>query len=151
MFKPKVYLDSSVPSAYYDDRAPERQELTKRFWEGRLPELEPVISTVVEDEIRNTPDAEKRAKLEALVRDFDVLELDQEADDLAQQYIEKGIFSRDDQADADHVAIAVVNGVGYLGSWNFGHLVRVRTRREVNLVNALRGYNPIEIVAPPEL
>lgn len=36
-------------------------------------------------------------------------------------------------------------------SSNFRHLVRVQTRREVNLVNALRGYQPIEIAAPPEL
>ena len=54
-------------------------------------------------------------------------------------------------SDANHVAIAVVHGIGYLASWNFRHLVKVNTRREVNLVNALEGYNPIEIVAPPEL
>jgi len=36
-------------------------------------------------------------------------------------------------------------------SWNFHHLVKLRTRREVNLVNALKGYTPIEILAPPEL
>ena len=41
--------------------------------------------------------------------------------------------------------------VAYLVSWNFSHLVKVQTRREVNLVNALEGYDPIEIVAPPEL
>ena len=38
-----------------------------------------------------------------------------------------------------------------LWRWNFSHLVKVRTRREVNLVNALEGYGPVEIVAPPEL
>ena len=27
----------------------------------------------------------------------------------------------------------------------------VNTRREVNLVNALKGYSPIEIIAPPEI
>ena len=54
-------------------------------------------------------------------------------------------------ADAQHVAIAVVNGVDYLCSWNFTHLVKVSTRREVNLVNSLMGYGQVEIIAPPEL
>jgi len=43
MLGPRVYLDTSVPSAYWDDRAPERQELTKRFWSERLPDFDPVI------------------------------------------------------------------------------------------------------------
>lgn len=54
-------------------------------------------------------------------------------------------------ADANHVAVAVTHGVGFLASWNFKHLVKVKTRREVNLVNSLNGYGVIEIVAPPEL
>jgi len=52
---------------------------------------------------------------------------------------------------ANHVAIAVTNGIGYFCSWNFTHLVKVNTRREVNLINALKGYGQIEIIAPPEL
>jgi len=50
-----------------------------------------------------------------------------------------------------HVAIASVHRIPYLASWNFRHLVRVQTRREVSLLNTLRGYDSIEIVAPPEL
>jgi hypothetical protein len=85
------------------------------------------------------------------VDDLDVLDFDEEANDLALEYVRRGVFSEDERTDARHVAIAVVNGIAFLASWNFGHLVRVSTRREVNLVNALRGYGPIEIVAPPEL
>ena len=53
--------------------------------------------------------------------------------------------------DANHVAVAVANGIGYFCSWNFKHLVKVNIRREVNLINAMTGYGPIEIIAPPEL
>ena len=35
--------------------------------------------------------------------------------------------------------------------WNFKHIVKVSTRRAVNLFNTLMGYEVIEIVAPPEL
>lgn len=50
-----------------------------------------------------------------------------------------------------HVAIAVTNNIGYFCSWNFRHMVKVKTRREVNRINELRGYGTIEIIAPPEL
>ncbi|MYK40992.1 MAG: type II toxin-antitoxin system VapC family toxin [Gemmatimonadetes bacterium] len=147
----RVYLDTTVPSAYYDDRAPDRQRLTQEFWQGRCLEMDAVISTITLLEIRNTPNEDKRQKMENLVQNLTVLNFSNEADNLAQEYVRRGIFPGKFASDANHVAIAVVHGIGYLASWNFRHLVRVNTRREVNLVNALEGYNPIEIVAPPEL
>jgi len=151
MIKAKVYLDTTVPSAYYDERASDRQRLTRQFWTERLPDFEAVISTIVLLEIRDTPEAEKRVNLEQLVNGLTVLAFNEEADILAQAYVSSGIFPEKYTSDANHVAIAVVNGVQYFASWNFRHLVKVSTRREVNLVNALKGYGPIEIVAPPEL
>lgn len=151
MVKAKLYLDTSVPSAYFDSRAPDRQRLTHEFWSHRLSEFDAVISTVVLKEVRDMPDSKRRQEIENLVRPLEVLPVSEEAVSLAQGYVQHGIFPETYESDALHVAIAVVNGIGYLASWNFKHLVRVRTRREVNLVNALRGYQPIEIVAPPEL
>jgi hypothetical protein len=36
-------------------------------------------------------------------------------------------------------------------SWNFEHLVKVKTRKTVNLINILEGYKEIEIISPQEL
>jgi len=151
MIRQKVYLDTTVPSAYFDDRAPDRQKLTRDFWHERLLGFIPVISTIVQIEINDTPNLEKRANMGNLVREFDILKPNDESDKLAQEYVGRGIFSEKFSSDANHVAIAVVNGVDFLASWNFKHLVKVNTRREVNLINALRGYGQIEIIAPPEL
>ena len=129
----RVYLDTTVPSAYYDDRAPDRQRLTQEFWQGRRLEMDAVISTITLLEIRNTPNEDKRQKMEALVRNLTVLSFSNEADNLAQEYVRRGVFPKKYTSDANHVAIAVVHGIGYLASWNFRHLVRVNTRREVNL------------------
>jgi hypothetical protein len=49
------------------------------------------------------------------------------------------------------MAIASVNQVSILLSWNFTHLVKVKTRRSVALVNTEQNYLPVEIIAPPEL
>ena len=69
----RVYLDTTVPSAYIDARAPDRQRLTEEFWLERLPTYEPLISALVIAEVRDTPDAAKCRRLEALVQSFTVL------------------------------------------------------------------------------
>ncbi len=72
-----------------------------------------------------------------------------EADGLAQESVPRGVFPAKYTSDANHLASAVVQGVSYFISWNFKHLVKVSTRRQVNLVNALQEYGLIEIIAPP--
>ena len=134
-----VYLDSTIPSAYFDSRTPERQGQTLQFWHERLPDFEVVISSVVLLEIRATPDEERRWQLENLVKDCKVLVFDEEADALAQEYVGREVFPQKYVDDGNHVAVAVTNGIGYFCSWNFTHLVNVNIRREVNLINALKG------------
>jgi hypothetical protein len=49
------------------------------------------------------------------------------------------------------VAIASYYKAPYLVSWNFTHLVKVKTRRMVNSINTLEGFGVIEIISPQEL
>lgn len=151
MKKLKVYLDTTVPSAYFDARAPDRERLTRTFWLDRLPNFDPVISNIVLSEIHDTPNEEKREKMEQLVKGIEMVILNEEADILANEYVRRDIIPEKYSADAVHIAISVVNGVRYLVSWNFKHIVKISTRREVNLINALLGYEGIELLAPPEL
>ena len=67
MKKQKVYLDTTVPSAFFDARAPDRAQLTKTFWLDRLPDFDPVISKIVLSEIHDTPNEEKREKSRRVV------------------------------------------------------------------------------------
>ena len=53
--------------------------------------------------------------------------------------------------DAIHIAIATVNSIDVLVSWNFKHIVKLKTKREINAANTLLGYNIIEIVEPAML
>jgi predicted nucleic acid-binding protein len=147
----RLYLDTTVPSAHIDARAPDRQRLTQEFWQDRLPSYEPVISALVIGEIRDTPDAERRGRLEALVAPFLSLPVTLEAEGLADQYVVRGSVREKFRDDALHVAIAVTHQIGLFASWNFKHLVKLQVRREINLINAILGYGPIEIVSPPEL
>jgi hypothetical protein len=147
----RLYLDTTVPSAFLDARAPDRQRLTREFWRERLPSFEPVISVLVLAEIRDTPDADHRRAMELLIESFAVLPITTEAERLADEYVVRGAIPDKFRDDARHLAIAVTHQVGLLASWNFKHLVKLQVRRQINLINAILGHGPIEIVSPPEL
>ena len=147
----RLYLDTTVPSAYIDARAPDRQRLTEEFWHDRLPSYEPMISALVIAEIRDTPDSDKRRRLEALVQSFAVLPVTAEAEDLADEYVDRGVVRAKFRDDALHVALAVTQQIPLLASWNFKHLVKLQVRRQINLINAMLGFGQIDIVSPAEL
>lgn len=146
-----VYLDTSVISAYFDERAPDRCNLTRRFWAERLPEFSPLISDLVLAEIRETRDEQRRKEMLRLAEPMAVAPRTEDAAKLAAEYVRRGVVSPADFNDALHLALATTNGIGFLLSWNFRHMVKLSTRREVNLLNSLLHYGPLEILAPPEL
>ena len=147
--RPKVYLDTSVISALFDLRTPERMALTKLAWD-KLKDYAVFISDTVVDELKNTT-LPLRDKMLSTVSSFTVLRASNAVKSLAKMYIEQCIFSEKYFDDALHVAVASVNQIGILLSWNFTHLVKIKTRRMVALVNTGQNYLPVEIIAPPEL
>ena len=140
MQKSIIYLDTTVPSAYFDNRAPDRMNLTREFWKKRLQNFDCVISNIVISEIKDIPIESKRNKMENLVKKFKKLNYNEEAEILTQEYIKRGVFPEKYISDARHVALAVINRINYFLSWNYKHIVKIKTRREVNLINSLMGY-----------
>ena len=53
--------------------------------------------------------------------------------------------------DAPHIAIAVVNGIEYLVTWNFKHIANATMRSKIERVCAREGYVPSTICSPEEL
>lgn len=151
MKKETVYLDTSVLSAYYDERVKERQKATIRFWEEVLPNCQVYISEITIEELENTKDKILKRNLRKLVEDFEMLKINPKIRDLARVYVEHKVFPERYIDDALHVATASFYEISYLVSWNFEHLVKVKTRRLVKLVNILKGLKEIEIVSPQEL
>ncbi|NOZ68063.1 MAG: type II toxin-antitoxin system VapC family toxin, partial [Deferribacteres bacterium] len=136
---------------YYDERAKERKHETIKFWKNVLPEYKVYVSEITIRELENTKNEALRRKFRHLIENFKVLKPVKKIGDLAEAYIDKGVFSEKYIDDALHVATASYYGISYLVSWNFEHLVKVKTRRSVNLVNMLEGYREVEIVSPQEL
>ena len=53
--------------------------------------------------------------------------------------------------DCQHIGVAVVNGCDCIISWNFKHIVNIKTIRGVRAITNLQGYRAIEIWSPSVL
>ncbi|MCL1931475.1 MAG: hypothetical protein FWF55_06635 [Treponema sp.] len=147
--KTNIYLDTTVISALFDKRTPERMTQTQQFWE-HINDYNVFISELVVDEIKGASQPLQDIMLEK-VSNFTSLSVTDEVQYLAEVYIKNEIFPDKYLDDALHTALASTNQIGILLSWNFTHLVKVKTRRMVALINAIHHYNPVEIISPPEL
>ena len=57
----------------------------------------------------------------------------------------KGVFTEKSFDDCQHIGVAVVNNCDCIISWNFKHIVNIKTIRDVRAITNLEGYKPIEI------
>ena len=133
--KLSIYLDTSVFSAYYDERNLERMHFTQSFWDV-LKEYRLYTSDLALNELSTHPDLEKRKLLLQLALDFEIMD-SKVANDLAREYMGYKIFPR-------------FYGINILISWNFKHIVKRKTRRMIAMVNSLLDYSIPEIVSPFE-
>jgi predicted nucleic acid-binding protein len=148
--KLRVYLDTSVFSALYDDRVTGRRGETEEFWERRN-QFEIATSELAREELEQTPDPARRTVLRQLLDGVTVHAISAEMRKLAANYLESGAFTAVTYNDALHVAAAVLTQQDILLSWNFKHLVNRRRRAQINQGNISLGLPTIEIVAPPEI
>lgn len=150
---PKIYFDTSVFNFAVSEDVPEEREITlKLLDEAQSGKYEIFISEVVIREINRAPQ-EKAVKLRDCVKKINPEELilDDNAQALAREYIEKGVIPPKYEDDAFHIAVASVNNLDAIVSWNFAHIVKFKTKREVSGINTLMGYKPIEICSPQEV
>ncbi|MBA7635388.1 hypothetical protein ES703_42992 [subsurface metagenome] len=149
--KNNLYLDTSIPNFMLAKESPAEQFITKAlFDEIEMGKHKGFISRVVIDEISRASEP-KRTKLLSLVKDFEVLDVTPNCEILAREYIRNGTIPQKYEADALHIAIATIHNMDILVSWNFAHIVRVKTRKDVNAINALLGYKSIELASPQEV
>lgn len=150
MKKTKLYLDTSVPSFLFADDSPERREVTIQFWDIlKLGLYDIVISEVLLTEISRSeiPSAlELEDRLSELV--VEIVSVNEDIFSLAQKYIDEGIIPQKYQDDALHIALATYNEADAVISWNFKHMVKLKTIRGVNGINKMLGYKELEILTP---
>lgn len=150
MKKTKLYLDTSVPSFLFAEDSPEKREVTIQFWDIlKMGLYDIVISDILLTEISRseTPSSQElEDKLTEIV--IEIVSVSDDIFSLAQKYIDEGIIPQKYQDDALHIALATYNEADALISWNFKHMVKLKTIRGVNGINRMLGFKELEILTP---
>ena len=135
MDKSSVYIETSVVS-YFTNRPSRdliiaaRQQLTHEWWENYLPQTEAFISTlIIQESEMGDPEAAK-SRLEAIA-DLPVLELTEQVFELSKSLVETGPIPEEYFEDALHIAVAAVNGIHFLITWNCHHINNPHMRPEI--------------------
>ena len=148
----KVYLDTSIISYLDQQDAPLRMQETRRLWElFREDRYDVYISDIVIREINQCP-AEKLEVLNQFLDEisYTIIETDESTMALAEKLIDFGILKQKSIDDCQHIAAAIISGCDIITSWNFKHIVNVRTIRGVKVITTLEGYKDL-LIYPPSI
>lgn len=153
MRKLKVYLDTSVVSYLYQVDAPEKMQDTLDLWElFKNKVYEVYISDIVIREISGCNEEKLEILLDYLDQiDYNIIETDEDTVELAGKFIDFGILKQKSFDDCQHIAAAILAGCDIITSWNFKHIVNVKTVRGVKVITTLEGYKDLLIYPPSVL
>ena len=145
----RVYLDTSVIGGCEDEEFSRWSvHLFEEFRRGLRIAL---ISDLTRRELEEAPERVKRVLLSLPDNSVENVFLSAEAETLARNYIDDKVVSVKHVADAQHIAIASVERVDVLVSWNFQQIVNLDRIRAFNAVNLKMGYSILEIRSPREI
>ena len=153
MRKLKVYLDTSVVSYLYQTDAPEKMQNTLDLWElFKNKVYEVYISDIVVREISGCNEKKLKILLDYLEQiDYNIIETDEDTVELAEKFIDFGILKQKSFDDCQHIAAAILAGCDIITSWNFKHIVNIKTVRGVKVITTLEGYKDLLIYPPSVL
>ena len=139
--KPTVYIETSIISYLTarqsnDLRSMANKNATIEWWETQNPKFELVISEFV---IAEAIDGIMELQATQAVRT------------LGQALISRHALPENAEIDAYHVAIAAVNGIEYLLTWNCTHIANAVTRPKIEATCRALGFEPATICTPDEL
>ena len=153
--KSKVYLETSIIS--YLTARPSRdiitaahQQSTQEWWDRRREKFYVFVSQIDIQEAGAGANYASERRLVA-IEDIAQVEIQPEAISLAQSLVSGGLVPEKAAADALHIAIATVQGMDYLLTWNFKHIANATMRNAISNACRQQGYEPPIICTPEEL
>lgn len=153
--KPTVYVETSIISYLTarqsnDLRSMANKSATIEWWETQKPRYELAVSefVIAEAGLGHPEAAERRlAAIEGIME----LQATEAVRALGQELILRNALPEKAEIDAYHVAIAAVNGIEYLLTWNCTHIANAITRPKIEATCRALGYEPPIICTPDEL
>ncbi len=152
--KMRIYVETTVPSylAAWPSRDLIRaahQQITREWWAKRGA-FELYTSRLVVKECQ-AGDSQAAADRLAVLAGIPLLEQAPDVADLAEALVQRVPLPAKAAADALHIAVAAVNGMDYLLTWNCTHIANVTLRSRIEAVCRAAGYEPPLICTPEEL
>lgn len=149
----RIYIDTSVINGLYAQDPGIKTDTSQFFKNVQFLHYTLYASEATIEEIENTPETSKKVLLKDAFKEYriEILPMVEEVRHLANRYVEAKIIPARYFPDALHIAVATIYNIPVLVSWNFEHMVKIKTKLEVNRINRQRGYPGIEISSPKEV
>ncbi len=150
-----VYIETSVIS-YYTARpsrdivSAARQTITQEWWDERRREFDLYVSALVIEEAK-IGDPEAAIKRMNLISGLNILDITVNAEELANHLVDLKLVPKSSMDDAFHIALATVNGIDFLLTWNFRHINNVEIKNRIKTAIEAVGYECPTICSPEEL
>lgn len=155
MTKPRVYLETSIISYLVarlsrDLIVAANQQMTREWWETQRAAFDVFVSELVVQEL-SAGDAVAAQERLQVIEGIPSLQVSAEVVAFAEKLVTEGPLPLQASADAVHIALATLNGMDYLLTWNCWHLANARLRSQIEQVCREEGYEPPTICTPQEL
>ena len=150
--KEKVYLDSTIPSYYFDQREALAAfiEVTREWWSTMASSYEIFVSDAVLQEL-STGNYPRKEEIIEFVATIPLLPANQDLEKIVEFYIANYVMPKSLIGDAVHLAYASYYDIQYLLTWNCNHLANANKRKHIRVVNGRLGLSTPEIITPCEL
>jgi hypothetical protein len=137
MKKDRIYIDTSIVGGFFDTEFEvETQLLFKRLIDR---EVIFIISDLLDIELERAPERVKNLLYQYPDDFFERVSLTNEAKELGEFYVKENVVGPTSIEDCYHIAIATINNVDVLASWNFKHIVNFTRIKGYNAVNLKNG------------
>ena len=145
--KPKVYIETSIPSFYHEVRTePEmlsRKEWTRKWWDEYRHDYILVTSKAIMEELYKG-DYPNKEKCIELANDIPLVETEQAIVEIVRTYVNHKLMPEKPLNDAFHLAVASFHKCDFLLTWNCTHLANANKFRHILRINSmLELYTPI--------
>jgi len=151
MEKPRVYIETTIPSAYFDLRRDPamvaRRDATRRWWATASERYTLVTGSTVLEELMNGP-IQRRGDWLTLIAGVPVLALTPAVRAVVEEYLRQKLMPSRRPADAEHLAFASYYRCEYLLTWNLKHLANANKSGHIQRVNRILGLFVPRIVTP---
>ena len=150
-----VYIETTVVGnlvgrVHPDPLIASRQTVTRRWWATAADTYRLLASELVIDEC-SAGDPTAAAERLAAIDGIELLNTTDAAEYLADALVAHGAVPDSQPRDAFHIAIATVNGVQYIATWNFKHIANPTLQTRIASVCRDGGFEPPVICTPEQL